>query len=79
MAETLQSHKPICPEHQQRQREDEQSEGGENLDHCVDLKIGWRYYREPRRNPVGSVFIFDIAVAKLTVSNELELMAAYFI
>ena len=53
LAETLQSHRPICPEHQQRQREDEQSEGGETFDYCVDRK-NWmavlqRATEKPRR------------------------------
>ena len=42
---------PIHPQHQQRQRQDQQFEGGNNLDYCVDRKTGWRYYREPRGNP----------------------------
>ena len=48
LAETQQSLRPIHPEHQQRQREDQQFEGGENVDYCADRKTGWRYYREPR-------------------------------
>ena len=51
LAETQQSLKPIRPEHQQRQRHDQHFEGGENFDYYVDRKNGWRYYREPRRNP----------------------------
>ena len=51
LGETQQSLRPIRPEHQQRQRQDQQFEGGENFDHCVDRKTGWRYYREPRGNP----------------------------
>ena len=48
--ETQQSLRPIRPEHQQRQRLDQQFEGGENFDYYVDRKNGWRYYREPRGN-----------------------------
>ena len=51
LAETQQSLRPIRPEHQQRQRQDQQFEARENFDHCVDRRNGWRYYREPRRNP----------------------------
>ena len=48
LAETQQSLRPIRPEHQQRQREDQQIEGGENFDYYVDRKTGGRYCREPR-------------------------------
>ena len=51
MAEMWQSLIPIRPEHKQRQRENQQFEGGENFDYYVDRKAGWRYHREPRRNP----------------------------
>ena len=51
LAETRQSLGPIRPEHQQRQREDQQFEGGENFDFYVDWKTGWRYHREPGRTP----------------------------
>ena len=47
VAETRQSLRPIRPEQQQRQRKDQQFEGGENFDD-VDRKAGWRYYTEPR-------------------------------
>ena len=33
------------------QRQDQQFEGGGNLDYNVDRKTGWRYYRDPRGNP----------------------------
>ena len=48
LAETQKYLRPIRPEHQQRQRQDQQFEGGENFDYYVDRKTGWRYYREPR-------------------------------
>ena len=51
LAETQQSLRPIRPQHQQRQRQDQQFEGGENFDYYVDRKTEWRYYREPRGNP----------------------------
>ena len=51
VAETQQSLRPIRPEHQQRQPEDQQFEGGENFDYDVDRKTAWRYYREPRGHP----------------------------
>ena len=46
--ETEQTLIPICPQHQQRQRQNQQFEGGENFDYYVDRKTGWRYHREPR-------------------------------
>ena len=51
LAETQQSLRPIRPAPQQRQRQDQQFEGGENFDYHVDLKTGWRYHRGPRGNP----------------------------
>ena len=51
LEETQQSLRPIRPEHQQRQRPNQQFEGGEKSDCHVDRKTGWRYHREPRRNP----------------------------
>ena len=51
LAETQQSLSPIRPEHQQRQRQDQQFEGGENFDYYVERKTGWRHYKEPRGNP----------------------------
>ena len=42
-AERRQPLRPIRPEHQQRQREDQQFGGGENIDYYVDRKTGWRY------------------------------------
>ena len=52
LAETEQTLIPIRPQHQQRQRQNQQFEGGGNVDCCVDRKIGWRYFREPRENPL---------------------------
>ena len=49
--ETRQSLVPIRPQHEQRQRKDQQFEGEENFDYSVDRKTGWRYCREPRVNP----------------------------
>ena len=43
--------RPIRPEHQQRQRQGQQFDGGENLDYYVDGKTGWWYYRAPLGNP----------------------------
>ena len=51
LAETQQSLIPLRPQYQQLQRHNQQFEGGENFDYYVDRKTGWRYYREPRRNP----------------------------
>ena len=50
LAETQQSLRPIRPEQQQRKRQDQPLEGGENFDYYVDRKTGWLYYREPREN-----------------------------
>ena len=69
LAETQQSLRPIRPEHHQRQRQDEQFEGRENFDFYVDRTNGWRYCRATA-NPVGSVFIFNFAVANVTISSE---------
>ena len=52
LTETQQSLRPIRPEHQRRQGEDQQFEGGENFDYYVVRKTGWRY-REPS---ISSVF-----------------------
>ena len=79
LAETQQSLIPIRPQHQQRQRQNQHFEGGENFDDYVDRKTGWRYYREPREKPAGSIFIFNFAVANFTVASELELMTACII
>ena len=46
LAETQQSPRPIRPEHQQRQRQDQQFEGAENFDSMSHRKTGWRYCRE---------------------------------
>ena len=43
LAETQQSLRRMRPEHQQRQRQNQQFEGGENFDYYVDRKTGWRY------------------------------------
>ena len=48
LAETEQTLIPIHPQHQQRQRQNQRFEGGENFDYCVDRKTGWRYDREQR-------------------------------
>ena len=50
LTETQQSLRPIRPEHQRRQRQNQQFEGGEKFDYYVDRKTGWRFYREPRGN-----------------------------
>ena len=51
LAEMQRSLRPIRPEHQQRQRQNQQFEGGENFDCTVDRKTGWRFHRGPRGNP----------------------------
>ena len=81
MAETEQTLIPIHPQHQQRQRQNQQFEGGENFDYYVDRKNGWRHYRELREKPAGSIFIFllNFAAADFAMANELELMAVHII
>ena len=66
LTETQQSLRLIRPGHQQRQRQ-----GGELL--CRS-EIWMAVLRQPRGKSVGSVFIFNIAVASLTMANELEFM-----
>ena len=51
LSETEQTLISIHPQHQQRQRQNQQFEGGVNFDYYVDRKTGWRYFRGPRRNP----------------------------
>ena len=51
LAETEQTLIPIHPQHQQRQRQNQQFEWGENFDYYVDRKTGWRCHREPWWNP----------------------------
>ena len=51
LTETEQTLIPIRSQLQHRQRQNQQFEGGENFDYYVYRKTGWRYYREPRRNP----------------------------
>ena len=77
LGETQQSLRPIRPRHQQRQRQNQQFEGGENFDYHVDRKIGWRYFKEPRRNPQAASS--SSTSQWLTMANELELMAAHII
>ena len=79
LAETQQSLRPTRPEHQQRQRQDQQFEGGENFDYCVDPKKWMAVLQKATEKPAGSVFIFNFAVANFTMASELELMATYII
>ena len=69
LAETQQSLRPVRPEHQQRQREDQQFEGGENFDYYVDRKNWMAVLQKATGKPVGSGFIFNIAVARLTMGS----------
>ena len=64
---------------QQRQRQDQQFEGGENFDYHVDRKTGWRYYREPRWNSSAASSSSTSQWQKLTMANELELMVFHII
>ena len=79
VAETRQSLRPIRPEHQQRQRQNQQFEGRENFAFSVDPKTGWRHYREPRGNQQAATSSLNFEVANFTMANELELMATYII
>ena len=79
LAETRQSLRPIRPEHQQRQRGDQQFEGGENFDYYVVRKTGWRYYREPRGNPSAASSSSTSQWQKLTMADELELTVFHII
>ena len=63
LAETQQSLRPIRPEHQQRQRQDQQFEGGENFDYYVNRKNWMAVLQRATEKPAGSVSIFNFAVA----------------
>ena len=69
MTDTQQTRIPMRPQHQQRQRQNQQFEEGENFDYKIDRKTGLRYYREPRENPQ----------AKFIMANKLELMVFHII
>ena len=72
LAETQQSLRPIRPEYQQRQLQDQQFEGS--------IEKNWTaVLQRATGKPAGSVFIFNFAVANFTVANELELMQAHII
>ena len=79
LAETQQSLIPIRPQHQQRQRLNQQFEGGENFDFFVDRKTGCRYCREPPGNPLAASSSSTSQWPTSQWQNELELMAAYII
>ena len=81
LAKTEQTLIQIRPQHQQRQRQNQLFEGGENFDYDVHRRTGWRYYRERRRNPQDSIFIFifHFAAANFTMASELEIIAANII
>ena len=79
LTETQQSMRPIRPEHQQRQRQDLEFEGGENFDYHVDRKTGWRHCREPRGNTAAASPSSTSQWQNFTMANELELMAAHII
>ena len=78
LVETRQSLRPIRPEHQQRQREDHDSKEEKT---SITMSIGnWMaVLQRATGKPAGSVFIFNIAVAKLTMADELELMVFHII
>ena len=79
LTETQQCLRPIRPEHQQRQRQDQQFEGGEKLRFSMWIRKVDGGTSESHGKPAGSVFIFNFAVAKLTMANELELMVFHII
>ena len=76
LTETQQSLRPIRPEHQQRHRQDQQFEGGENFDYFVDWMV---VLQRATGKPAGSVFIFNFAVANPTMASELEFMVSHII
>ena len=51
LAETDQTLMPKHQQHQQRQRSNQQFDGGANFDYYVDRKTRWWYYRESQGNP----------------------------
>ena len=76
LAETRQSPRLVCPDHQQRRRD--QHFGGEKFDCFVNRKTGWRYYREPRGNP-SAASSYSTSRWQNSVANELELMVFHII
>ena len=81
LAETQQSLRPIRPEHQQRQRQNQQFEGWENFHYYVDRKNWMAVLQRATRKPAGSIFIFifNFAVTDVAMANDLELVAACII
>ena len=78
LAETQQFLRPIRPEHQQRQRQDQQFEGGELR--LLRRSENWMAaLQRAAEKPAGSVFIFNSAMANFTMANEMELLAAHII
>ena len=79
LAETEQSLIPICPQHQQRQRQKSAIRRRRKLRLLRRSQNLMTVLQRATVKPVGSVFIFNIAVAKLTMANELEIMATCII
>ena len=75
LAETRQSLRPIRPEHQQRQRNNNSKEEKTSITMSIEKLDGGT----TESHGVGSVFILNIAVAKLTMADELELMVFHII
>ena len=79
LAETQQSLRPIRPEHQQRQREDKTIRRRRKLRLLCRSENWMGVLQRATVKPVGSVFIFNFAVANLTMANKLELMVLHII
>ena len=73
LLETQQSLRPIRPQHQQRQRQNQQFEGGENFVFLCRSQDWMAVLPRATEKPAGSIFIF------IFNANELELMATYII
>ena len=78
LAETQQSLRPIRPEHQQRQKEDQQFEGVKNFDYYVERKTGWRYPRESLGN-LWATSSSSASRGQNSRADELDLRVFYII
>ena len=81
LAETQQTLIPIHPQHQQRQRQNQQFEGGVNIEFLCRSQDWMGVLQRVTGKPAGSVFIFNFnfAVADFAMANKLEFVATYII